>query len=815
MNFPLLIFQETEYTGITGVIYQFHGTKKRVFSSNILFCVLDGFVSFRMSKDSFSLSKGDVFFLAESTGIELSAELTHILLISIPSSTLMNHQNNITCNSSSASDKNIFLSITNIISQIIQSEYYGGAFYQLQQRSLLTQLTYELLSTFCNTGTILSASFDSTLSGSPAEKKEQEFSKILDFIDREYPENLKLKELAEAYYYTPSNLSKLFVKYTGVCFHEYLTDLRLRKAMPLLIQTRLEIGFIAEKTGFPNPRAFQQAFQQKYHLRPSEYRNSYQQTTSDYMHNSRSNINTAKNAGLLDIFFRQKSEKRSSSFVHSYLGRYNINHTFSTDISTKNNVLNVNRAKDLLLEETQQQIIMMQREIGFHYINCHGFLADDLQIYHGKTLNSEEKSVKNCIEYNFSLYKKIVGFAKNNDLFFILNLGYIPTFLSVTADTTDFRPDNQISMPKEMDQWIYYLHEFFSYLKKEFGDWLLSCPVLLWQVPDVLIQLITNNITQEDFFHLYQITYQTIKDILPDIEIGSPTISCSQSGLVFARDFLTYCVKNNCMPDCVNITYIESDQSHRRFHNYKADCDRFTSELRGYLRTICQNEYMPFHVIEYYTTLDLSDSCDSMIGAMFPLRFTVQNLRLFERFGYWSLSDMTTESVYGTTQFSGVRGVFSNVGGRKPVFYSLQYLSKLKKQCFGMGDGFIFTKDSHSIQLLLYYDIPESNWVEPFSQEHAIAFYEMHLDKLVSFDLTDIKDGNYIIREQYLNYASGSGFETWISECGLFLAQNGLDTKIYDSSPKINAYSVAVENNTLHYEVKLKPFELRFTEILW
>lgn len=68
---------------------------------------------------------------------------------------------------------------------------------------------------------------------------------------------------------------QLFKEQFGTTPHQYILELRLRKAKQLLSDSSLSVGQIAETCGFTNPYHFSRAFRQTTQLTPSEYRKTH------------------------------------------------------------------------------------------------------------------------------------------------------------------------------------------------------------------------------------------------------------------------------------------------------------------------------------------------------------------------------------------------------------------------------------------------------------------------------------------------------------------------------------------------------------
>lgn len=83
---------------------------------------------------------------------------------------------------------------------------------------------------------------------------------------------LSVKLLADRVYLTPTYLSSLFKKTTGVTIGQYLTELRLWEARKLLEDPKYKLYQISELSGYRDPNYFARIFKKKTGMTPSEYR---------------------------------------------------------------------------------------------------------------------------------------------------------------------------------------------------------------------------------------------------------------------------------------------------------------------------------------------------------------------------------------------------------------------------------------------------------------------------------------------------------------------------------------------------------------
>lgn len=94
-----------------------------------------------------------------------------------------------------------------------------------------------------------------------------------EYIQQEFSDpEICLEKTAMEIGLTTAYFSGLFKKETGEAFVEYLTRLRLEKAMQMLDETDAKIYEIAEKTGYSDAGYFSHVFKKKYGVSPIQYR---------------------------------------------------------------------------------------------------------------------------------------------------------------------------------------------------------------------------------------------------------------------------------------------------------------------------------------------------------------------------------------------------------------------------------------------------------------------------------------------------------------------------------------------------------------
>lgn len=89
-------------------------------------------------------------------------------------------------------------------------------------------------------------------------------------------QDLSLSGIAKEFFLNSSYLSRIFKQETGCTFVEYLTKLRIEKALSLFKETELMLYEVAEQVGIPDPNYFGKCFKKQIGMSVNDYKKQSQ-----------------------------------------------------------------------------------------------------------------------------------------------------------------------------------------------------------------------------------------------------------------------------------------------------------------------------------------------------------------------------------------------------------------------------------------------------------------------------------------------------------------------------------------------------------
>lgn len=161
--------------------------------------------------------------------------------------------------------------VRSVFFELIQVHRSGALLRNLFNYALLLRI-YAILGEYHLSTSATSAEMNSLqrqLSGEDA------FNRALDYLNKNYMEDVTLDSLAAYAGFSRYTLSRMFRQHTGSTFTQYLSKRRVDMAMELLSGSRIPVTQVALQCGFNSIATFNRVFREVKGCTPTQYRSIY------------------------------------------------------------------------------------------------------------------------------------------------------------------------------------------------------------------------------------------------------------------------------------------------------------------------------------------------------------------------------------------------------------------------------------------------------------------------------------------------------------------------------------------------------------
>ena len=194
-----------------------------------------------------------------------------------------------------------------------------------------------------------------------------------------------------------------------------------------------------------------------------------------------------------------------------------------------------------------RQLAEAAKDLGIRRVRFHGIFCEDMHTVHAfedvmalpVKSGITEKSFRLCgVAYDNVLAAGMKPFVE---------LSFMPNSMAKEDVHGMFYYKPNICMPKDDAEWTEYITHFIEFLLDRYGaeeveQWYFE----VWNEPDLVIPFFHG--TQEDYFHLYEITVRAIKAADPRLRVGGP----ATSGSKWVASFVKYMKEHDVPVDFVS-----------------------------------------------------------------------------------------------------------------------------------------------------------------------------------------------------------------------------------------------------------------------
>ncbi|MCL7745725.1 GH39 family glycosyl hydrolase [Halalkalibacter alkaliphilus] len=450
-----------------------------------------------------------------------------------------------------------------------------------------------------------------------------------------------------------------------------------------------------------------------------------------------------------------------------------------------------------LQKDYLEHLKLAQQSIGFEYIRGHGLLHDNVGIYREIEVNGETKPF-----YNFTYIDRIFDSYLELGIRPFVEIGFMPELLASSEETV-FTWKGNVTPPNDYNKWKDLIIAVVSHFIDRYGDEeVLKWPFEIWNEPNLVN--FWKDANKTEYFKLYKVTANAIKEVHPDIQVGGPAI-CGGSD-EWIVEFLDFCHEEEVPVDFVSRHAYTSRPPSKVTPDYYyqelADNTKMLDEFKNVREMIDASPFpeLPFHITEYNTSYSpINPVHDTALNATYLARILSEGGDYVDSFSYWTFSDIFEERDVPRAQFHGGFGLIGMNEVPKPTFHLFSFFNKLGQERLYRDDDVIVTrKKDGSIALVAWNLVMEKG--EGFEKELSITI--------------PIRDGGVFIKRQTVNEDYANPWRVW-KEMGRprFPSREMIETLRQSAKPLMRTSHGESINGELTIDITLSKNELTLVEL--
>lgn len=544
-------------------------------------------------------------------------------------------------------------------------------------------------------------------------KKDSHIAAVLDYINENYKQSITLEDLAKREFMSVHYLSRLFKNQVGIGFLDYMNHKRLESAVTDLIYTEASILSIALQNGFANTKSFSAVFKKRYEETPNQFRQRHQKKSlpaagGEYTSHS---VEELEGLGALVKYLKLYEERNERSVTAGV-----------TDISVpicpgarrperEKRVVKIGRWSEALNRDVQEELALVQQEIGFDYVHFKGIFGDGIYQFDPAS--------------NYSCYDYVRALS------YFDTIGLIP-FIQIDVGDAAGQLAAGAQIGEAVERFLLLLRRHVS--TENMDQW--------------KFELICKADGDEAFCTgAYHMIFTAIKGISKEIEVGFSAEAMGEEqadSLGSLKETLSFCREVGCVPDFITFT---ADPG-RSLPSMGLQADAY-GQLRG------------FHVSAVKRLREVLEGCGLKDTGLYLMDWnTISGQSLLEAGSYYRAA-LIAETVLGldghadgmavwlseklTEQMgaggSNVINLFHCQRAKRAAFFVLEACSRLGSQLIYKDDYVTVTENEDGAYVIL---ILNPCYCNPL---YAMDYNFTRLqEKRVNVALLGLLKGNYRVK---------------------------------------------------------------------
>ncbi len=632
------------------------------------------------------------------------------------------------------------------------------------------------------------------------DEREAKAIELLQNVWLNYRNDISLTSLASEMYLSRSTVSRLFKRYTGQDFPEYLRNLRLRAVRAELLRTDKSITDIALDCGFSSSSVMNRSFREVYQITPGQYREEQAVSAA---------TDEAELREVKDILL-QEGNLRISEGERLEIIPIPVHEAVPQNF-WKNRVLNVGTMSSLFNARMQEQVLFLQERLEIEYIRLWNPFALSMMVY-------DEKSR----EYNFSFMDEIFDFCVDHHFKVYIDLAPRRE-RNMANERTEIAGSSTRGQFASLRDWLDALHAMILHLRSRYREevvryWIFELTFFLNDMP--------YHGGDYNEAKLWDESYEVIKSIIPEARIAGPGLLTSSDPGKDEEIIRELKRNSRHMPDIftsMHFPYLIAGELYGS--GFVRNPDRFffkneTTRIRELLSAIdFQGEYW---VTDFGISISnrnyIQDSCYR--GAEI-LDSILTSLDQVDSVAVFYASDLLSTFSDSASVLSGSGGVLSRSGIRKPAYYAFRFLRQLGDHKIVLTQNCIATCTRPDDISILCWNKRSLGPKYYMTDENAVKlseldqYFESSDPYWMELQISDLEPGlRYRIRQRILNTNNGSPLHSWMNLGATdSLSRDDLEYLSQTCVPAVQMQEKEAESGMLRISFRMEANEMRMIHI--
>jgi xylan 1,4-beta-xylosidase len=416
------------------------------------------------------------------------------------------------------------------------------------------------------------------------------------------------------------------------------------------------------------------------------------------------------------------------------------------------------RANEGLRADWQEQLALVQKEIGFRYIRMHGLLHDDMGVY-------KEQPDGTSI-YNWQYIDKLYDYLLRLGLRPFVELTFMPHDLA-SGNKTVFWWHGNITPPRSYEKWGALVANLVRHFRERYGDaevktWYFE----VWNEPDIAPFWSAD---LAEYLKLYKAAAEAVKSVSKEYRVGGPASAVPYR---FEEELLRYCARERVPLDFIS-THAYGvkegffDATGSRGTVLDADRTAVRSRMVHSRELIRQSPLpeLPLHFTEWSSAYTPTDYIhDQYHQAAFILDKIKGAQESVDSMSYWVFTDIFEENGPRMTPFHGGFGLLNYQGVRKPAYFAFEFLNRLGPEELTNSDdsSWVCRDSSGGVQALLWDFTP----VAPPAGVNDQVFYKQEQPARpagkTSLQIDNLPEGTYWMQIYQTGYRVNDAYTMYL-----------------------------------------------------